>query len=228
MSEGAPQSDLHPSHPFAGLPAEHYRAILADPPWQFETWSHRGQGRGASQHYDTMPTDAICRLPVATLAAKNCTLFLWGTWPHLPDALRVVTAWGFTFKTCGFVWVKLRTKAPTLWCDLNQMFKGLGYGTRSNTEFCLRATRGTPGAANDRGIDQVIVAPRREHSRKPDEQYDRIERLVDGPYLELFARNRRPGWDAWGNQTDRFPSVDNRRDSADQRVAVSDREASLA
>jgi N6-adenosine-specific RNA methylase IME4 len=189
--------------PFAGLPRGHYRCILADPPWRFETWSHRGQGRGASQHYRTMPTAEICRLPVRDLAAKDCALFLWGCWPHLPDALAVVAAWGFAYKSCGFVWVKQKAGAPTLWADLDDLFLGLGYGTRGNTEFCLRAAVGAPKAkAHD--VPQLILAPRREHSRKPDAQYERIERLYDGPYLELFARQRRAGWDAWGDQTGRF------------------------
>lgn len=186
-----------------------FRVILADPPWAFSTRSHRGQGRGASQHYDTMPTADICALapdgiPVAELAAKDAALFLWGTWPHLPDALQVIAAWGFEYRSCGFVWIKQNKSAATLWCDLDNLFLGLGYGTRGNSEFCLRAQRGQMGVAQDRGVAQLIVAPIREHNRKPDEQYQRIERLYAGPYLELFARARRPGWSAWGNQVGKF------------------------
>ena len=188
---------------FAGLPRGEFRVILADPPWRFETWSHRGQGKGASQHYDTMTTDDICALPVADLAARDCALFVWGCWPHLPDALRVIAAWGFDYKSCGFVWVKQNAGAPVLWGDLDNLFLGLGYGTRGNTEFCLRAARGAP-KVRSRAEPQLILSPRREHSRKPDEQYRRIEALYDGPYLELFARQPRPGWAAWGNQTDKF------------------------
>jgi N6-adenosine-specific RNA methylase IME4 len=192
---------------FGSLPRGQAKVILADPPWQFETWSHRGQGRGASQHYRTMPTAEICAMPVRDLAAEDATLFVWGTWPHLPDALQVIEAWGFTYRSCGFVWVKTKQSSVTMWADLNELFLGLGYGTRGNTEFCLRAARGSPGGGKARDVSQLILAPRREHSRKPDEQYGRIERLYAGPYLELFARNQRPGWQAWGNQTDKFEAV---------------------
>lgn len=185
-----------------------YRILLADPPWAFETWSHRGQGRGASQHYPTMKTEEICALPVNDMAAKDSVLFLWGTWPHLPDALRVIDAWGFTYKTCGFVWVKQNMSRVTLWADMDDLFLGLGYGTRGNTEFCLRAARGAPKVKEaSRDVPQLIMSARRAHSRKPDEQYERIERLYAGPYLELFARAQRPGWDAWGNETTKFGAV---------------------
>lgn len=184
-------------------PAGRYGVILADPPWRFETWSHRGQGKGASQHYDTMTTAEIAAMPVVDLAAADCALFMWGCWPHLPDALAVIEGWGFEYKSCGFVWVKQNRRAVSLWPDFEDLFLGLGYGTRGNTEFCLRAARGNPKAIS-RAEPQLILSPRREHSRKPDEQYERIERLYAGPYLELFARTRRPGWDAWGNQTTRF------------------------
>lgn len=191
------------------LPADgRYRVILADPPWRFETWSHRGQGRGASQHYPTMATEDICALKVRSAAARDCVLFLWGTWPHLPDALRVIDAWGFDYRSCGFLWVKQRAHAATLWADLEDLFLGLGYGSRGNTEFCLRAARGHPKRRDGaQDVPQLILSPRREHSRKPDEQYARIERLYDGPYLELFARSIRPGWDGWGNQVGKMGVV---------------------
>ena len=188
---------------FAGLRRSHYRVILADPPWSFETWLHRGQGRGASQHYQTMATAEIAALPVADLAAGDCVLFLWGVWPLLPDALEVIASWGFTYKTCGFVWVKQTARAATLWADLDNLFMGLGYGTRGNSELCLRAARGAP-KCRTHDVSQLILAPRRQHSRKPEAQYDRIERLYDGPYLELFARTKHDGWDGWGDQAGMF------------------------
>jgi len=192
---------------FAGLRSHHYRVILADPPWSFETWSHRGQGRGASQHYQTMATAKIAALPVAGLGRPDdCVLFLWGTWPHLPDALGVIASWGFTYKTCGFVWVKQTARAATLWADLDNLFMGLGYGTRGNSELCLRAARGAP-KCRTHDVSQLILAPRRQHSRKPEAQYDRIERLYDGPYLELFARTKHDGWDGWGDQAGMFAGV---------------------
>jgi N6-adenosine-specific RNA methylase IME4 len=199
---------LPAGHPFAGLAQGGARVIYADPPWRFETWSHRGQGKGASQHYATMATEEICALPVGDVAAKDSVLFVWGTWPHLPDVMQVIDAWGFTYKSCGFVWVKLNKSRVQLFCDLEDVFLGLGYGTRGNTEFCLRATRGAPKfRPGKESSPQLIFAPRREHSRKPDEAYPRIEALYDGPYLELFARTRRPGWAAWGNETGRFAGV---------------------
>lgn len=202
--------------PLETLPQGHYGFILADPPWKFQTWSHRGENRGAAQHYRTMPTADISALPVAPLAAKDCVLYIWGTWTHLPDCLAIIAAWGFTYKTAGFVWLKLNKGAPQLYVDLNDTFLGLGYGPRGNTEYCLRATRGKP-KTNNKGVSQLLFgedpAPQiiashiREHSRKPEEQYDGIEALYDGPHLELFARTARPGWDAWGNQVGKFGST---------------------
>lgn len=190
------------------LSGRDFPVILADPPWKFMTWSHRGQGKGASQHYPTMSLEEICDLPVADVAAPDCTLFLWGCWPHLPDALEVIRAWGFTYCTCGFVWVKQNKRAPVLWADLEDLFLGLGYGTRGNTEFCLRARRGSPKKRDGaNSVPQLILSPVREHSRKPDVQYERIEALYEGPYLEMFARTAWRGWTATGDQVDRFAAT---------------------
>lgn len=203
---------------FAAVPRGRYQVILADPPWRYQTWSHRGQGKGAVQHYPTMPTPEICAMEIAPLAAKDCTLFLWGTWPHLPDALQVIGAWGFAYVSLGFIWMKLNAKAPVLWCDAGDAFLGPGYVTRGNSEFCLRGRRGAPKRKGSSGPSQLICAeegtllsPRREHSRKPDEQYELIEAVYDGPYLELFSRTARPGWDAWGNQLGKFAAPPARR-----------------
>ena len=114
----------------------------------------------------------------------------------LPDALLLIDAWGFTYKTVGFVWVKTNRKASTL-------FMGLGYHTRQNAELCLLATRGKPKRLSG-GVHQIIMSPRREHSRKPDEIYERIEALYPGPYLEIFSRTDREGWDAWGYEAGRW------------------------
>jgi N6-adenosine-specific RNA methylase IME4 len=184
------------SDPFSGLPKGHYQVIYADPPWSYKAWSKKGEGRSAESHYQTMSVDDICVLPVADLAADNCVLFMWMTWPTLKDALRVINAWGFTYKTCGFDWMKKNTKSDSLFC-------GMGYWTRSNTEPCLLATKGKP-KRQSASVRQPILEPRREHSRKPDCVYERIEKLVDGPYIELFARQSRPGWDSWGNETEKF------------------------
>jgi N6-adenosine-specific RNA methylase IME4 len=119
-------------------------------------------------------------------------LFLWCVMPQLPEALAVIRAWGFEYKTCAFVYVKQNA-------DGNGLFNGLGMWTRSSAELCLLATRGSPRRLNA-DVRQVILEPRREHSRKPDAVAERIERLVAGPYIELFSRQPRKGWDAWGNQ----------------------------
>jgi N6-adenosine-specific RNA methylase IME4 len=132
-------------------------------------------------------------LPVADLAADDCALFMWAVMPQLPEALAVIKAWGFEYKTCAFVWVK-QTK------DEERFATGMGYWTRANAEVCLLATRGTPQRLNA-DVHQVVASPRMEHSRKPDEVAARIERLVPGPYLEMFARRPREGWDVWGNQS---------------------------
>lgn len=178
-----------------------YRAILADPAWDFKTYSAKGQGKSASRHYDTMSVDQLKRLRVEgirvrNLAASDALLFMWVTDWLLPEALELIAAWGFKYKTVAFTWVKHNAatgKYPI----------GTGYWTRANPEMCLLATRGKPKRV-DAGVRQLILARRREHSRKPPATRKRIERLVRGPYLELFARDSRPGWDSWGNETGKF------------------------
>tara|TARA_R100001086_G_scaffold246484_2_gene178780 strand:- start:527 stop:1042 length:516 start_codon:yes stop_codon:yes gene_type:complete len=164
-----------------------YGAILTDPPWDFRTWSQKGKGR--SPYYLTMNFDELAELPVMESAAKDCALFMWVVDSHLQTAINLIKAWGFIYKTIGFIWVK-----PSI---------GMGYWTRKQAEICLIATHGKPKRVNA-GISQVITAPRREHSRKPDETYSCIEKLVAGPYLEMFARQHRDGWDSWGNETGKY------------------------
>ncbi len=173
-----------------------YRVVYADPPWRFATWSARGKGRSPEAWYDCLDLPAIKALPVAEWAAEDAVLFLWATDPLLDRALEVVRAWGFTYKTVGFYWVKLNPSG-------RGFHKGLGFWTRANPEPCLLATRGRPGRLA-RDVEKLVVATRREHSRKPEEVAARIERLVAGPYLELFARASRPGWDAWGLEAGRL------------------------
>lgn len=199
---------------FDGLPLNYFGAILADPPWHFRTHSSRGaatvpgdrtDAAGSRQPpYPTMSLSAIKGLPVADLAAPDCVLFLWVTDPFLQVAFDVLDAWGFEYKTVGFTWTKLKPRVSTrLWLDDDDLFMGTGYWTRANPEMCLLATRGKPKrVAKD--VRQQIVSPVREHSRKPDCQYDRIERLVAGPYLELFSRTGRPTWSAWGADAGQF------------------------
>ena len=160
-----------------------------------EKWG-RANGRPI---YDTMDTDTIAALPVREIAARDCVLFLWATYPKLQEAFQVIEGWGFTYKTVAHTWAKLNPRGQG-W------HFGLGYWTRGNPEICLLATRGHP-KRRDKCVANLIVSPRRDHSRKPDEVYDRIERLVAGPYCELFARQRRPGWSAWGDQLSVTPDL---------------------
>ena len=170
-----------------------YGAILADPPWHWKARSQKGEGRSAKNHYDVMRLSDLMWLPIP--AADDCVLFMWAIDPMLPQAFKLINGWGFTYKTVAFTWAKINVsgKDPI----------GGGYWTRANPEMCLLATRGKPKRI-DKGVRQLVMAPRREHSRKPDEVYDGIERLVAGPYLEMFARQTRPGWDAWGNEVGKF------------------------
>jgi N6-adenosine-specific RNA methylase IME4 len=178
---------------------KHYGVIYADPPWTFATYSRKGKGRSAEAHYDCMTLAEIKAFPVAEWAADNCVLLLWTTDPLLPMALDVIGSWGFTYKTVGFYWAKLKKSASKPVCDEESFFTGLGFWTRANPEICLLATRGHP-RRRSANVKKLIVSPRREHSRKPDEAYQRIEALCQGPYLEMFARSAQSGWDAWSEK----------------------------
>lgn len=173
-----------------------YGAIMADPPWHFAVRSPKGDGRSASQHYSTMSLQQIKDLPVADWADLDCALFLWAIDPMIPQAIEVMEAWGFSYKTVAFMWAKTNKSG-------SGFFTGMGYWTRANAETCLLGTRGSP-KRQAKDVRRLIVAPRREHSRKPDEAAQRVMRLVQGPYLEMFARQRREGWDAWGMEPDKF------------------------
>lgn len=168
---------------------QHYGVIYADPPWVYHAWG--GSMGAADTHYSTMSSDILKALPIADLAAPDCALFLWITWPTMPEALEVASAWGFAYKTCAFMWAKQRSNY--------QWHMGLGHWTRANTEVCLLFTRGNP-QRKAKDVRQLVVTQLGKHSAKPLSIYESIERLVDGPYLELFARRHRPGWDVWGNE----------------------------
>lgn len=169
---------------------EPYQIIYADPPWRYDQKSLQG---AAEKHYATMSMEELCGLPVEQISAKDSLLFLWATFPQLPAALRLVSAWGFKYKTVAFLWLKKNRRADS-W------FFGLGFWTRGNAELCLLATRGHPKrkAAN---IHQFIISPIEAHSKKPDIVRDKIVALAgDVPRIELFARQETPGWDVWGNE----------------------------
>ena len=174
-----------------------YGAILADPPWRYETWSGKGRDRCPdARHYEVMPLAKLRNIEIP--AADDCALFLWVTDPMLLVGLDLMSTWGFTYKTVAFTWAKTGVGVP--------FPMGNGYWTRANPEMCLLGTRGRPKRLH-KDVRQLIVAPRRQHSRKPDEVYERIVRLVPGPYLEMFARTVRKGWDSHGDQTDKFPEA---------------------
>jgi N6-adenosine-specific RNA methylase IME4 len=197
--------------PFGDLERGKYGAILADPPWAFNLWwggrSNKTPAgvpsRSTVPHYAVMREPELNALPVSDLAADDCVLFLWTCWPVLEWSLRTIKDWGFEYKTCGFCWVKGHAGQIEMFRDDIDPHMTLGYWTRSNSEVCLLATRGKP-KRTDAGVKQAIIEPRRQHSRKPDGIHDRIERLVAGPYVELFARSRREGWSSWGNEIDKF------------------------
>ena len=172
-----------------------YNIIYADPPWTFRVYSPKGNGRSAVNHYPVMGLQEIKALPVRQIADENCALFLWATFPNLRESFEVIESWGFTFKTVAFVWIKQNRRSDSL-------FWGMGYWTRANAEICLLATKGAP-KRQSAGVHQVILSHIEEHSRKPAEARERIVELMgDLPRIELFARQRFPGWDVWGNEVE--------------------------
>lgn len=181
--------------PFGDLKPFHYGAILADPPWYFRNYSAKGEMKNPVAHYDCMDMAALERLPVNHLAAPDCAMFMWATAPMLPQAIYLLAAWGFTFKSAG-AWAK-QSSTGKAWAF------GTGYCFRSASEFYLLGTRGKP-KVQSRSIRNLIVAPVREHSRKPDDLHAHAEALFEGPYAELFGREQREGWEVWGNQTEKF------------------------
>lgn len=185
---------------FSALPQRHHGVIYADPPWAFKTYSDKGKGKSPDNHYVCQDIDWIKSLPVADLAAPDCALFLWATWPMMREALDTIDAWGFKYSGLAWEWIKQNP-------ETGKFAFGCGYGTRKNLEPCILARRGKPKILS-RSERDFMFAPRREHSRKPDEARTRIERMYGGPYLELFARQETPGWSSWGNQVDKFQPLE--------------------
>jgi N6-adenosine-specific RNA methylase IME4 len=171
------------------LPDRRYGVVYADPEWRFETYSEKGKdATSADNHYPTSTLEEIKARDVPGISADDCSLFLWATVPMLPQALEVMEAWGFAYKT-HWAWVKDRT--------------GTGYWNLNQHELLLLGTKGAvPAPTQGTQGSSVINAPRREHSRKPDEAYDLIEKFFPSlPKIELNQRYARPGWDGWGNET---------------------------
>lgn len=199
--------------PFGSLARGHYKALVVDPPWHFRArtalqmsnWTSR---RDAERHYAVMGIDDIKALPVRDLAAPDAHLFIWTTGPMLEKTFDVIKAWGFRYSAVAFTWVKLKRShnphqlrvTPLIGGDLHV---GLGLTTRKNAEFCLLARRGN-AHRNAKNVREIILSPVRQHSRKPDEAYERVRAYCDGPYLDLFSREARAGFDAWGNEAGKF------------------------
>jgi N6-adenosine-specific RNA methylase IME4 len=171
-----------------------YNIIYADPPWTFKTYSDKGkEKKSAENHYQCMTKADIQNLPIQNIAADDCTLFLWVTFPCLKEGLELIEKWGFTYKTCAFNWVKRNKKSDSF-------FWGLGYWTRANSELCLLATKGNPKRIS-KSVHQVLDDRIMQHSKKPDSARERIVELIgDLPRVELFAREIVEGWDAFGNE----------------------------
>jgi N6-adenosine-specific RNA methylase IME4 len=175
-------------------PVGGFDLIMADPPWSYEMRSDKGYAKSPNAHYDTMSIEAIKAMPVEALAAPNCLLWLWAVGPMLPEALEVIRSWGFTFKTMGN-WTKVG--------ESGKQHFGTGYILRNAGEPFLIATRGAPKTT--KAVRSVIIAPARQHSRKPDKAFVEAERLMpEARRLELFSRQSRPGWSVWGNEVDKF------------------------
>lgn len=169
-----------------------YEVIYADPPWKYENRSCNG---AAEKHYSTMKLEDIKKLPIKKITADNCVLFLWATYPMLKEALEVIDAWGFKYKSIGFQWVKQNKSG-------NGFFFGLGRWTRGNTEPCFIATKGKPKRKNN-SVSQLIIEPLSGHSEKPPIVRDKIIQLLSArkiEKIELFARKQVEGWDYWGNE----------------------------
>jgi N6-adenosine-specific RNA methylase IME4 len=177
--------------------------IHADPPLYFRGWSVKGEGRSPQRQYRCPPLSELIALPVAGIAAPDSVLAIWVYGPRLPDTLALIEAWGFSYRGSGFVWVKVsKDGRPRMGC---------GFGTRKESECLWLASRGKGLPRRDKAVREVILAPRREHSRKPDEASARLEKLYgDVRRVELFARERRPGWTAWGDEVpaDARPRLD--------------------
>lgn len=177
---------------FTGLSAGSYGALLVDPPWSFkgytaETTPHRSP----DEPYPVMSLGDLAMLPVKQLAARDCVLFMWTISSHMNQSFELGEWWGFKYKARAFEWFK--TTKDGLGTKM-----GMGHWTRQESETVLLFTRGSPKRL-DKGVRSSIFAPVRQHSRKPDEIYGQIERLVAGPYAELFATQRWQGWDSWGD-----------------------------
>lgn len=195
--------------------AGQYKMVVADPPWHFRArtalqmanWTSR---RDAEKHYPVMTVEDIAALPVREIVAPDAHLLLWITGPLLIEGkhIPIMKAWGFKPSSVAFTWVKLKRSIDVRQLRLaatqeSDLHVGLGLTTRKNAEFCLLGRRGNAKRLS-KSVREIILSPVREHSRKPEEFYRRAQQYACGPYLEMFSREHRPGWDAWGLETGKF------------------------
>lgn len=175
------------------LPKKKYNIIYADPPWNFKHYSDKGRDRSPANYYRLQNIEDLKKLNIKKLADDNCILFMWVTYPFLEKAMDVINAWGFRYKTAGFVWVKKNKKSDS-W------FWGMGYWTRANSELCLIATKGSPQRKSS-SVHELVCTRIEKHSKKPDIVKEKIVELMgDVPRIELFARTKTKGWDVWGDE----------------------------
>lgn len=173
-----------------------YKIIYADPPWQYKVWSKKGLSRSAETYYPTMSVADIKKLDIQSISDIDSVLFLWVTFPCLQDGLELIKAWGFTYKTNAFTWVKKNKKSDSL-------FWGMGYYTRANVEICLLATKGKPLKRLSKKVHSIIESKIEHHSKKPDIVRDKILELFGNlSRVELFARKQTDGWDVFGNEVE--------------------------
>ena len=176
-----------------------YNIIYADPPWKYRQSGSKKNSRGmAKQHYKTMKTEDICNLPVENICKENAICMLWATFPNIDQALIVMSSWGFIYKTCAFVWVKKNKKS------IHTNFWGMGAYTRANAEIVLLGIKKKTKAkeiVKAHNVHQIIEHPVMKHSKKPKIVADKIIELFGNvKRIELFARDRKNGWDCWGNE----------------------------
>ena len=187
-----------------------YEIIYADPAWSFgdrlRSSKKKADGkmdyRELERHYDTMSIKEMCEIPVKNITAENSVLFMWTTDAHLEEAMKVINAWGFKYKTIGFVWNKKTNKG-------NQVCF-MGKWTMKGSEICLLATKGKAYSMIEKhNVRQLVEAERQKHSKKPDEVRNRIvELLGNRPRLEMFCRESKQGWDVWGNEVDNSITIE--------------------
>ncbi len=183
------------------FPNKKYSIIYADPPWEYRNSGSTKNSRGnAKQFYKTMPLEEIKNLPVNEISNENCWLFLWTTFPQIQNGLNVLSAWGFRFHTVAFTWIKK---------TVNQKdFVGMGFYTRSNPEIVLLGMKGKVKPITHT-VRNITYAQIQEHSKKPDIVRQKIIELCgDLPRIELFARQKVHGWDAWGNQIEEIKPLE--------------------